>query len=423
MYIIKRIYGDSLFRNALYQMATIVSNLFFGFFFWVIAARYYTPHDVGVISALLSGMFLIAMISSLGFPTSLVYFLPRDSGNAGKMMNSCLMASMIASIAFSFIFISGLDIWAPSLKSIINGAAPSVLFALAAMASALSSLLSGMFNAGRRSSYHLSKEFVFGFTKIFPLAVFAGAGAIGIFLSWGAGLLFALIAGFFLLPGVWSGYKLRPEFDMIIKNMASYSFGNYIAGIFYSLPRLVLPIMIVNSLSEENAGYFFIAMMVAGLLYGISQSISNSLLAESSDGNLWDKVIRAIRFNAALLFPGVLIFIFFGRFVLGVFNPAYAENASTTLILLACASIPLSLITIFNTVRNAQKRVKSVIIMNASVAVITLAMSALLMDNYGIEGAAAAYLVANTIAAVTVLYRMKDPAEFASRIINMKGGA
>jgi O-antigen/teichoic acid export membrane protein len=414
MHFLRDICRDSLLKNSVYLIATNFSNLIIGFFFWVIAARYYTPHDVGAISALLSSMFLIAMVSSLGFPTALLFYLPRDRKNAGRIINSCLITGTASSLLFSAIFISGLNIWMPALEQMFDSLEYAALFAAVTTASTVSALISGAFIAGRRSSFHMTKEVFFGSVKILPLPLLAGCGAMGIFLSWGTGLVLAVILGFFLLSMVWK-YIPMPALDPIIKNMAGYSFGNYIAGIFNALPRFILPIMIVNLISAEETGFFFIAMMVAGLLYGIPQSLSSSLLAESSEsGELQDKVRRAIRFNAALVFPGLLLFVLFGKFVLSLFNPSYAENASTTLIILAGASLPLSINTIFTAVRNAQKRVASVVKINLAIAVAALALAFPLMKMSGIEGAALAYLLANSAAAIVVIYKMKNPAGFIS---------
>ncbi len=358
------------------------------------------------------------MISALGFQTAFVFYLPRDRKNATRIINSCLTSSIAASFVFSFIFVLGLDFWASPLKSILNNLEFGMLFAVVTAASTASGHISSAFIAGRRSSFHMTKETLFGFTKILPLQVFSIFGAMGIFMAWGIGVTFAVAIGFFWLSLVWKGYLPTPMLDPIIKRMAGYSAGNYLAEIFSSLPRLMLPIMIVNLISTESTGFFYIAMMIAGLLYGIPQAISNSLLAESSDsGELLLKVKKSIKLNAALLFPGVLFFVIFGKFVLNLFNPTYAVNSSTTLIILAVASLPMSLNVIFTTVRNAQKRVFSVVKINAAIAAITIVFALPLARSSGIEGVAFAYLAANTLAAIFVVYKMKSMAGFVLKSI------
>ncbi|KAB2946255.1 lipopolysaccharide biosynthesis protein [Candidatus Methanoperedens sp. BLZ2] len=409
MRFLKKIYNDSLVKNFFYLMMTNLLNLILGFFFWIIVARYYSPDEVGTTSAILSSMSLISMISTLGFHTAFIFYLPRDRINANRIINSCITSSIVASLVFSFIFILGINIWAPVLRSIFNDLKFVILFATVTTVTTISAHISSAFIAGRRSSFHMTKEILFGFFKILPLQMFSVFGAIGIFMAWGIGVMIAVAVGFFLLSLVWKGYLPALMLDSIIKSMAGYSVGNYLAEIFYTLPRLVLPIMIVNLVSAESTGFFYIAMMVGGLLYGIPQSISNSLLAESSDGGeLWHKVKKSIKLNAVILFPGVIFFVFFGKFVLNIFNPLYAENASTTLLILTIASLPVSINTLFTAVRNVQKRVSSVIKINAGIAVLTLAFAFPLSRSSGIEGAAFAFLAANSLAAIVVIYKMKN---------------
>jgi O-antigen/teichoic acid export membrane protein len=393
-------------------MTSNLLNLILGFLFWFISARYYTPEEVGTTSALLSSMLMIGMISGLGFNTAIVFYLPRDNLNANRMLNSCLTSSMVASIAFSLIFVLGIDIWAPSLKNLLYDLKFLLLFVAVTTMTTASGLISSAFIAGRRSSFHVTKETVFGLIKILPLTIFSGFGTIGLLMSWSLGVMIAVFVGVFLLSLLWKGYLPIPTFDPIIKSMISYATGNYFAEIFSSLPRLILPILVFNLISKESTGFFFIAMMIAGILYGIPQAISNSLLAESSDSKeLWNNVKKAIKLNAALLFPGILLIILFGKFVLNLFNPLYAENATIALIILSIASLPFSINTMFTAVRNAQKRVSSVIKINAGIAIISLALAFPLLRSSGIEGAAFAFLAANTLAAIVVVYKMKTLSE------------
>lgn len=414
--LFQQIYKNSLFKNSIYLMITNLTGLILGFFFWIIASRYYTPNAIGIISAILSSVFLISMVSSIGFPTSVLFFLPRDPNNADRIINSCLLVSIIISFMFSIIFILGINIWAPTLQPILNNMKLDLIFIMITTMTTISALMSGVFIAERRSSFHMIKENIFSLTKIFPLILFAGFGSIGIFTSWGFGLLIGMIIGFILLYRILNYYP-KFIFDPIIKNMARYSAGNYIAGIFYSLPMLILPIMIVDMISAESAGYFFIVLTITTPLNGVSQSISNSLLAESFKGDILENVSKAIRFNLFLLIPGLLLFMIFGKFVLNLFSHTYAENAATTLIIYAMASIPLSAINIFNTVRNIQNRVESIVKINAIVVIITLSLATILIRFLNIEGAALAYLIANTIGAIIVIIKIKNPTEFTLKLL------
>lgn len=415
---LRKIFEDSLIKNSIYLMMTNFSSLVLGFFFWVIATRYYSPNDIGIISAVISCIFIISMISSMGFPTALIFYLPRDTKNANRIISSCMIIVIAISILLSLIFFLGLNFWMKGLISVFGDIKVSIIFFMITIMTSISALMGGIFMASKRSEFHMAKEATFDFIKIFPLVLFPGFGALGILISWSIGLILSIIIAAILL------YNLRRytpilTVDPIIKTIIKFSGGNYITNILYNLPRLILPIMIVDLISVESSAYFFISITVAGLLYGISQSTSFSLLAQPSEGEkLLNNVIKMIRFNLFLLIPGFLLFVFFGKFVLSLFNPTYAEHATATLIILAAASIPLSLNTIFSTVRNSQKRVMSMIKVNGAITGMTLIFSMPLMKMAGIEGAAISYLVANTIVAMVIFYKMKDPIEFMMKLYN-----
>lgn len=414
--ICTNIFTDSLIKNSIWLIIASFFNAFLGLIFWIIASKYYSPKDIGIISAIISSIGLISGISSIGLPTALVYYLPRDLNNSNKMINSCLAASISVSVIFACIFLLGLEIWSPGLQ-VLTDLKFEIIFVLFTTITTISELIGGAFIAGRRSSYSMVKDNIYHIIKMFSLVIFAGLGIIGIFISFSIGMMAALIIGFILLYKTW---KFVPtlKFDPIIKNMARFSLENYVAGILYNLPKLILPIMIVNIIFAEFTGYFYIAMTAAGLLFGISSSVSTSLLVESSNKEMFENNInKAIGFNMLLLIPGILFFIIFGKFILNIFNPIYAENATETLIILSIASIPLSLINIFNSVRNSQNRVRSTIKMNLIVAILTIILAVPLMKRNGIEGVAIAFLIANTIGAIIVINRIKNPIEYMIKLI------
>ena len=76
---LKKHLSDPLFKNAYFLMFSSLTSAGSGFFFWLIAARFYSTADIGLASAIISAMGLIAMLSLLSFDISLVRFLPKCS--------------------------------------------------------------------------------------------------------------------------------------------------------------------------------------------------------------------------------------------------------------------------------------------------------------------------------------------------------
>ena len=74
---LKKHLSNPLFKNAYFLMFSSLTSAGSGFFFWLIAARFYSTADIGLASAIISAMGLISMLSLLGFDISLVRFLPE----------------------------------------------------------------------------------------------------------------------------------------------------------------------------------------------------------------------------------------------------------------------------------------------------------------------------------------------------------
>ena len=64
---LKKHLSDPLFKNAYFLMFSSLTSAGSGFFFWLIAARFYSTADIGLASAIISAMGLISMLSLLGF--------------------------------------------------------------------------------------------------------------------------------------------------------------------------------------------------------------------------------------------------------------------------------------------------------------------------------------------------------------------
>ncbi len=83
---------DPLFANAYFLVGNNLLSAGSGFFFWIFAARFYSPEDVGIGSALISAMGLLCMLSMLGFDIGLIRYIPNENEKAGwstGIMRAC----------------------------------------------------------------------------------------------------------------------------------------------------------------------------------------------------------------------------------------------------------------------------------------------------------------------------------------------
>jgi len=80
---VKGRFKDPLYKNSFFLMATGGLGGVLGFVFWIVAARFYTPSEVGIASALIAAMMLLGTFSRLGFDIGIIRFLSAEEDKRG----------------------------------------------------------------------------------------------------------------------------------------------------------------------------------------------------------------------------------------------------------------------------------------------------------------------------------------------------
>jgi len=398
-----------LYSNAFYLMLNAGVMALFGFFFWVVVARFYTEAEVGLGSAIISAMSLLSIISLVGLNISLVRFLPH-SDKPQELINSCYTLGGLVSLAIAGIFLAGLGFWSPALAFVKQNAVFASAFMVFTMLWTLHSLVNYTFVAQRRAGFVLSKNTIFSVLKLgFPVLFVLFFRTFGIVASWGVAMAVALAVSIFLfLPKVQDFYKPLPTLKLnLLKDMWRYSGGNYLADLFSTCLPFILPLMVVNVLGAQQNAYFYIGWMIAALLFAIPRGVSQSLFAEGShfEDRLKENVTKSLKFTYLLLIPAVIVLILVGKWVLLAFGQSYSPNALHLLWVLSVSSIPLALTHIYTGILRVTGRIKELVGIWGFIVLATLLISYLIMPVTGIIGIGYTWLGAQTIVAVYILAR------------------
>jgi O-antigen/teichoic acid export membrane protein len=350
--------NDSLYRNSIFMIASTAVMSLFGFVFWMLAARLYSTADIGLATTIISVMGLITGLSVLGLNVGLIRYLPKSRDKSNKI-NTCFILVALFSIGVATLYVMFISYFSSDLVFIKENAIFAFAFIFFMAFAGVGSLIDSVFIAFRSTKYILVKNSVFSFLKIGGLFLFVGLGAFGIFVSWMLSLVVALGILFWILV-VKFDYKPKLVFyDSIIKQMGKYSFGNYVAGFIGGLPLMILPIMILNKLGAEVVAYYYMPMMIAGLLFVVPFAVSNSLFAEGSysEKDLRELVWKASKIISVLLIPGIILVWFFGDLVLGLFGVEYAVEGVGLLRILAVGGIFVAVDSVFVKILQIRKRV------------------------------------------------------------------
>ena len=113
---------------------------------------------------------------------------------------------------------------------------------------------------------------------------------------------------------------------------------------FNLLPSVVVPLVVLDRLGPKPAAYYFVAFQMATLLYAAVSAVENAFLAEGSQsGADWRAVRRRSQRLAMMLFvPGGIILSAAAHWVLLAFGVQYSQHATTCLVLLAIAVLPIA---------------------------------------------------------------------------------
>lgn len=400
-----------LYRNSFFLMANTVVTTGLGFFFWMVVARFYTPAEVGWGSAIISSISLLALLSVPGFGSTLVRFLPKAE-KPQDMINFCFTIGGAISVVLAVVFIAGLDIWSPALVFIKQNIIFAAAFVLFVLAQTLSGMAHFVFIASRRADFVLSQSAIFSLLKIpLPILMVLFFHTFGIAASWGIAATVALAITLFLfVPRVQPHYKPVPNLKPgIVGSMWRYSASSYLARLFDAAPALVLPIMVVNLLGAEQNAYFYVAWMIAVLLFAIPAAVAQSLFAEGAhfEDDLWGNVVKSLRFVFVILVPAVVLVLLLGKWLLLLFGAGYSVSGLLLLRVLCVASLFIGVSRLYAATLRIENRMKELALIFGFITVATLLGSYLIMPLAGLVGIGYVWLAIQGVVGVYAILMIR----------------
>ncbi len=406
---LRELYRDSLFQNSLYLMLTTAVMALFGFGFWFLCARIFTPSDIGIATTLISAMTLISYVSLLGFNSTFVRVLPTST-NRNNEINTGLILCISSAIIFAIGYVLAVPLIAPKLGIIHEHIFYAIGFVALVALAAINLLTDSIFIAYRAAKYNFwINGIAMSSVKLFLPFVFIGLGAYGVFAASGIAASVAMVLSitFLILK-----FDYQPQLNIDIQTWRSvihYSFSNYIANLLNIAPILILPLIVINHLGAAAAGYYYLAFTVANLLYAVIYSVTQSLFAEGSyaDRSLTELAAKSLLAMGAVLIPGSIILFFAAPIFLNIYGASYAVEATGILQAFALAGPAVALYTIMNMFLRIKKQVYRLIAVNI-VYVITMSGLALLWVDKGLAWIGYAWLIGSLVAGITglILYRV-----------------
>ena len=405
--------GSSLLRNAVYIMLTTGVNSGLGYVFWLVVARSYAAEEVGIASALIAAMTVVAAVADLGTSTALIQRLPTQRSDAdwSRTLTASLTLATVAGLAIALLAAFAI---VPALSddlSVVDSDAPHLLLFVGGVAIwSLSVVSDYLFVAERRTENMFTRNLVFGVAKLAIVVALVLSGddsALGIFAAWviGCGLSLA-VAYALLIPRLARRY--RPALAGVgreARAMATAFAGNYFITLGYLLTTFLLPLIVVVRLSAEENAYFYVAWLLGSAFFTVTASVGSALFAEGTNepGELKRQTRSAARISAALLAPLMAIFFAAGGPILELFGSEYAENGETLLILLTASAIPDAITGLYLARVRAEGRLVFPAVASMAMAAGTLIGAWFLLPSMDLAGPGVAFIAAHVAGSVACL--------------------
>ncbi|MEA2566989.1 MAG: hypothetical protein QOD49_2166 [Actinomycetota bacterium] len=406
---------DPLLRNGYALIINVGATSVLGLLYWVLAARLYSPAEVGVGNAAISLMQLLAGIGGqLTFAAALARFIPRAGGGSRRLAFFSYLLAGSAGVAVSLVYIAVIHIHVGFFNRIPAVLGHSWLLAAALGASVtvwcLFALQDAVLTGIRQAVWIPVENGLYGVVKIGMLVALAHVTQhYGIFTSFTLPAFIALFpTNYFifrrLLPRHMRASATEPV-GVSIRSIRRFMGGDYLGTVLFMATGTLLPVLILARLGKAEAGYFASAYLIIYALDLVTVNLGVALMVEGAMDRslLRHHAATVIRRILAIIGPAVAVLVLFAPRVLGVFGHAYAVHGSGLLRLLAVAVLAKAVTSLYIALSRVERRVGQIAFWQAVLLLSITGLSWWLMGRFGIDGVGLGYLVSQVVVAFCLL--------------------
>ena len=371
--IISRLRQDEMIWNSLFLIMSTGLQAATGFLFWIITAHLFSVSDVGKGSALISGAGLIGILALVGLNSGMGKYLPNARNRDALISSGIAVVAVIGALG-GLLYILLTPVIAPKLAFVEKSPVLTIGFALITAAAAVNTLTDVIFIASRKAKYTFFVDGVIGgFGKIALVSILAGAGAYGLFLASATGIVLATVASIVLIiTALHVRIDLRGSLEPL-RPLLRFSAANYIGFVMSVLTTLIVPIILLDRLGAKSAGYFFVVLQLAQIVYTAAAALEQTFLTEGSraDADMGQLRRRSLRLVVLFFVLTAGIMIGAGHWLLLAFGQQYNHYGYTSLIILVLAAGPVSANYWLQTILRLAGKLRAVITVNAIGAIAT----------------------------------------------------
>jgi O-antigen/teichoic acid export membrane protein len=330
--------------NAGSLFATTGVTSILGAAYWVFAAKFFTPTEVGYGAAEIPVMLLLGTIGMFGLGTLLVGELP-NCRNRAELVSAATIACAFGSLLLGLGFAYLAPFFNSRFATMLASPGQKGLLVVGVVLTGVSMVFDMASIGVLRGSIQLWRNLLFSLVKLICLPIFAAflhdKLGVGIVLSWvvGIGLSLILVAAKLAFSG--TRLTARPDWPLL-RSLGRTAMAHNWLNIAITAPPAVFPVLVTLLVSPKANAAFYVAFTLSTFIYMIPTHLATVLfaMAAAEPEAIAPRVKFATKISYVIGLPAVAVLILAGHWILGIYGPSYAQLATVPMIVMTLGYIP-----------------------------------------------------------------------------------
>jgi O-antigen/teichoic acid export membrane protein len=410
-----RVRSLGMVHNSVALIAAKVAIMGLGFLFWLVAARQFDQHVVGLTAAAVSAVMLCTQLALFGIGSAFITSLPEHRRDPARLVNAAVTLAAIAATVVALVLIVLSGAFLRELSVLADDPLFALSFVIVGVAGTVGVLLDQISTALRRGDQALVRNVLSGGVTLGHLVVLAvlaaDATADALFATWLTGGLVVIVVGWIQLKRCIAAYRYRPSLERRLRRpLLGIGLPNHVLTLTERVPGFVLPIVVTELLSPAANAHWYTAWMMAWVVYIIPIQVGMTLFAEASDEphDLAVHVRRGIRISLVLGVAAAAAAAVLAPIALGLLGRDYGASATTPLRILVIGVLPLTVIQAYFAICRATRKLREAIAVGTATALAGTAAATAAGVVTGLGGMATAWVVTQAIAALWAAFRLRS---------------
>jgi O-antigen/teichoic acid export membrane protein len=394
-----------VFVNAASLFGSTIITSALGFGYWVVASRLFPIHSVGIASAAVSAMQLLATFGIFGLGTLVIGELADSRSPKGLVAAGTLVASIV-SLVLGVVYVALSPVLSTQLGSLGQGIMGPVLFAAGVGVTGATLVLDQASIGVNRGGLQLARNGVFSLVKLLllPVGVILANGqtANAIYGAWFVGNVVSLATFWIHARRADFAPHLRPAFRSLaaIRNTA---LAHHWLNLAAQTPRLLLPVLVAATLSPELNAAFYTAVLIVSFAGIVPAHLSTALFAlpRGQMDRLARELRGTLRVSVLVSVVSAAVFALVARPCLSLFGSEYL-TATTAMMVLGLSTFPFTIKVHYAAVSRVRGHLKRCAWISTAGGLLELTLCYLGARHAGLTGVSLGLVLALTLEAIVL---------------------